>query len=109
MLANDIVHGDLSAYNLLYREGQITMIDFPQVVSAQNHPSAWQIFSRDVRRVCEYFSRQGVKTDAGRLAAELWKAHGFRIQAEVHPGLLDGDDPADRQLWQKSREADQEK
>ncbi len=107
MLANDIVHGDLSAYNLLYREGQITMIDFPQVVSARNHSNAWQIFSRDVRRVCEYFARQGLKTDAGRLAAELWKAHGLRIQAEVHPGLLDGDDPADRQLWQKSREADQ--
>jgi len=107
MLANDIVHGDLSAYNLLYREGQITMIDFPQVVSARNHPSAWQIFSRDVRRVCEYFTRQGLETDANRIAGELWKAHGLRIQAEVHPGLLDGDNPADRQLWQKSREADQ--
>lgn len=93
MLANDIVHGDLSAYNLLYREGQITMIDFPQVVSASNHPNAWQIFSRDVRRVCEYFTHQGLKTDAGRLAAELWKTHGLRIQAEVHPGLLDGDQP----------------
>jgi len=104
MLANDIVHGDLSAYNLLYKEGQLTMIDFPQVVSAHNHPSAWQIFSRDVRRLCEYFTRQGLKTDPAALAARLWKAHGLRIHAEVNPGLLDADDPADRLLWQKSRE-----
>lgn len=96
MLANDIVHGDLSAYNLLYRAGEITMIDFPQVISATSHPSAWQIFSRDVRRVCEYFTHQGLQCDPARLAAGLWKAHGLRIQAEVHPGLLDTDDPAER-------------
>ena len=106
MLANDIVHGDLSAYNILYRQGQLTLIDFPQVVSAKDHPSAWQIFSRDVRRVCDYFTRQGLPADPAALAARLWKAHGLRIQTELNPGLLDADDPADRQLWQKSREAD---
>lgn len=106
MLTNDIVHGDLSAYNLLYHAGNITMIDFPQVISASSHPDAWQIFSRDVTRVCEYFMQQGLACDPSRLAARLWKAHGLRIQAEVHPGLLDADDPADRQLWQKSRESD---
>ena len=106
MLANDIVHGDLSAYNILYREGHLTLIDFPQVVSAKDHPSAWQIFSRDVRRVCEYFSRQGLKTDLAALATGMWKAHGLRIHAELNPGLLDADDPADRQLWQKSREVE---
>jgi RIO kinase 1 len=106
MLANDIVHADLSAYNILYHQGQITLIDFPQVVSASNHPGAWQIFSRDVRRVCEYFTRQGLQIDPAALAARLWKAHGLRIHAELHPALLDADDPVDRQLWQKSREAE---
>ena len=106
MLANDIVHGDLSAYNILYHQGQITLIDFPQVISAHNHPGAWKIFSRDVRRVCEYFIHQGLIIDPAELASRLWRSHGLRIHAEVHPAFLDGEDPLDRQVWQKSREVD---
>jgi len=102
MLANSIVHGDLSAYNVLYWERQITLIDFPQVISPTSHRSAYPIFSRDIARVCEYFARQGLRSDPGRLAAGLWKAHGFRLHPDVHPGMLDADDPADRQLWKGS-------
>jgi RIO kinase 1 len=104
MLANGLVHGDLSAYNILYWEGQITLIDFPQVISPASHPSAFQIFSRDIAHVCEYFARQGLRSDPARLAANLWKAHGFRRSPEVHPGMLDGDDPADRKVWKRSQE-----
>jgi len=104
MLANGIVHGDLSAYNVLYWEGQVILIDFPQVISPTNHRSAYPIFCRDIARVCEYFARQGLPSDPARLAASLWKAHGFRLHPEVHPGWLDADDPASHQVWQKSRE-----
>ena len=104
MLANGIVHGDLSAYNILYWDDQVTLIDFPQVISPSGHHSAYSIFSRDIARVCEYFTRQGLRNDPARLAAGLWQAHGFRRSPEIHPALLDGDDPADRRLWQKSRE-----
>jgi len=103
MLANGIVHGDLSAYNVLYWEGQITLIDFPQVISPSSHRSAYPIFCRDITRVCEYFARQDLRSDPASLAAGLWKAHGFRLHPEVHPAWLDADDPADRRLWQKSR------
>jgi RIO kinase 1 len=104
MLANEIVHGDLSAYNVLYWEGQITLIDFPQVVSPTSHRSAYSIFSRDITRICEYFARQGLRSDPAHLAAGLWKAHGFRLTPEVHPTWLDADDPGDRKYWQNSRE-----
>jgi RIO kinase 1 len=104
MLANGLVHGDLSAYNILYWEGQITLIDFPQVISPASHRSAYPIFSRDITRICEYFARQGLHSDPARLAANLWKAHGFRLHPEVHPAWLDGDNPADRKVWQKSKE-----
>jgi RIO kinase 1 len=104
MLAHGIVHGDLSAYNVLYWEGEITLIDFPQVVSPSSHRSAYPIFSRDIARVCEYFARQGLRSDPARLAANLWKAHGFRLRPEIHPGWLDADDPADRQFWQRKQE-----
>jgi RIO kinase 1 len=104
MLSNGIVHGDLSAYNILYWDGRITLIDFPQVISPAGHPSAYPIFCRDITRICEYFARQGLRSDPARLAAGLWKAHGFQRSLEVHPAWLDGDDPADRRFWQKSRE-----
>jgi RIO kinase 1 len=101
MLAHEIVHGDLSAYNILYRNGEITLIDFPQVVSPRGHPFAYQIFKRDISRVCEYFNRQGVRSDPARLAVDLWTAHGYRLRPEIHPSLLDADDPRDRKLWKE--------
>ena len=106
MLAQAIVHGDLSAYNVLYWDGSITMIDFPQVVSPETNHSAWQIFHRDITRLCDYFIRQGVRTDPDRLAADLWRSHGYRIRPEAHPALLDANDPSDRQYWNQSREAE---
>jgi RIO kinase 1 len=101
MLAHEIVHGDLSAYNILYWDGEITLIDFPQVISPRSHPYAFQIFTRDITRVCEYFARQGLRTDPARLAADLWQEHGYRLDPEVHPRLLDADDPRDRKLWKE--------
>ncbi len=85
MLEHDMVHGDLSAYNVLYWEGRITLIDFPQVISPSGHRSAFRIFSRDIRRICDYFARQGLQTNATRLAHELWERHGYRIQSEALP------------------------
>ena len=101
MLAHEIVHGDLSAYNILYWDGEITLIDFPQVISPRSHPCAYQIFTRDITRVCEYFARQGLRTDPARLATDLWRAHGYRLGPQVHPSLLDADDPRDRKLWKE--------
>lgn len=79
LLAQGKVHGDLSAYNILYWQGQISLIDFPQVVSPRENRNAYPIFQRDVRRVCDYFARQGVRADAGRLARELWEGHGYHV------------------------------
>jgi RIO kinase 1 len=101
MLASRIVHGDLSAYNILYWDGQITLIDFPQVISPLGHRSAYQIFSRDIKRLCEYFARQGLQTAPARLAADLWRSHGYRLGPEIHPRDLDADDPRDRKLWKE--------
>ena len=102
MLAHNRVHADLSAYNILYWEGEITLIDFPQVIDPQVNPQAFKIFERDIIRVCEYFGRQGVKSNPRRLAADFWRAYHHRITPEIHPALLNADDEADRAYWQKS-------
>jgi len=100
MLNHEIVHGDLSAYNILYWKGEITLIDFPQVISPSKHRSAYQIFSRDITRICEYFARQGLHTDPNRLAADLWQAHGYRLTSESHPRLPEGDAEWDHKRWE---------
>ena len=73
MLANDLVHGDLSAYNILYWQGEYLIIDFPQAVNRWKNPNAREFFDRDVLRVCEYFATCGVHGDPMRLANSLWE------------------------------------
>ncbi len=77
MLEHELVHGDLSAYNILYWEGKITLIDFPQVVDLYANPKAYPILRRDVGRVCEYFGRQGVDCDPDGIMEELWYLYGY--------------------------------
>jgi RIO kinase 1 len=101
LLAGGRVHGDLSAYNILYWEGDIALIDFPQVVAALGNRNAYAIFERDVTRLCEYFIDQGLSLQPRHIATGLWQAHGYRLDPEIHPRLLDADDPRDRQLWQE--------
>lgn len=76
MLSQGIVHGDLSAYNILYWDGQITLIDFPQVSQVESNPNAEFILQRDITRVCDYFIKQGVDCDANQLSRDLWEAYG---------------------------------
>jgi RIO kinase 1 len=72
MLQCDRVHGDLSAFNVLYHEGGVRIIDFPQAVDARFNSSALTLLERDVERLCDYFGRFGVQADAFRITRELW-------------------------------------
>jgi len=83
MLAQGVIHGDLSAYNILYWEGRITLIDFPQVSYVATNRNARAIFERDVTRVCDYFMAQGVPIQPNQIAAELWARH-----TEIDPNDL---------------------
>jgi len=71
-LTCDRVHGDLSAYNMLYWDGAITIIDFAQAVDPRYNPAVGDLLARDIARVCQYFARFGVKVDAAALASDLW-------------------------------------
>jgi RIO kinase 1 len=69
------VHGDLSAHNILYQHGKPTLIDFPQVVAAEQNPRAFALLVRDLERVSSYFTRFGLSPSPLRLAEELWAKH----------------------------------
>jgi RIO kinase 1 len=80
MLRHDLVHGDLSAYNILYwasegSPGEITLIDFPQIINLRTNPKARFILERDIQRVCEYFAQQGVECDSTAIMDDFWTRH----------------------------------
>lgn len=74
-LAYDLVHGDLSAYNILYWEGAVTVIDFPQAVSPPENGNAFPFLVRDIERVCQYFERFGVTSRYFDIAEDLWSRY----------------------------------
>jgi RIO kinase 1 len=76
MLQHGMVHGDLSAYNILYWDDAPQIIDLPQVTLLEGNRRSQGILARDVQRVCEYFARQGVDCDAKALATDLWRRYG---------------------------------
>jgi RIO kinase 1 len=75
MLTHHYVHGDLSSYNILYWDGRVTLIDFPQVVDARVNGNAFMLLERDVKRVCDYFGRFGVTANPVVLAVDLWERY----------------------------------
>jgi RIO kinase 1 len=71
LVAAGVVHGDLSAYNLLWWEDELVFIDFPQAVDLAANPSGLDFLHRDVRNVCRYFERRGVEHDPEEVFADL--------------------------------------
>jgi RIO kinase 1 len=63
MLDTELVHGDLSAFNVLWWRETPVIIDFSQAVDVVVHPAARDLLRRDVERTARYFRRQGVAID----------------------------------------------
>ena len=76
LLRFGMAHGDLSAYNILYWDSTITLIDFPQVVELSTNTQAYDILARDIERVCQYFAKQGAAYDAQPILDKLWQRYG---------------------------------
>ncbi|GAA0295049.1 serine/threonine-protein kinase Rio1 [Halarchaeum salinum] len=61
-----LVHGDLSEYNIVVHDGELTIIDVGQAVTI-HHGNAAEFLRRDCENVASFFARQGVETDADEL------------------------------------------
>ncbi|MFI5261086.1 MAG: RIO1 family regulatory kinase/ATPase [Candidatus Limnocylindrales bacterium] len=66
-----VVHADLSAYNLLWWQDRVVIIDFPQAVDAITNPAAPDLLHRDIVNVTTWFGRHGLALDAEALFATL--------------------------------------
>jgi RIO kinase 1 len=60
MAQHGIVHGDLSAYNLLAAGERLVIIDLPQVVDLVGNPQGMDFLLRDCANVCGWFRSRGL-------------------------------------------------
>ena len=74
-----IIHGDLSAYNILVHEGRLVLIDLPQVVDVVSNPHGARLLHRDVCNVGTWFAARGLAgVDVDELTHDLLGQAGIR-------------------------------
>lgn len=72
MLCLGLVHGDLSAYNVLVSPEGPVLIDFPQVVSATGNNAARAMLLRDVHNVRDALSPYAPELAQTHYGEEMW-------------------------------------
>jgi len=65
------VHGDLSAFNLLWWHDELWFIDFPQAMEIAANPQGLNFVHRDVMNVSAWFAQRGLDVDGEALFGEL--------------------------------------
>jgi RIO kinase 1 len=77
MVQSGLVHGDLSAYNILAAGEHLVMIDLPQIVDLVGNAAGMDFLMRDCTNVCAWFRSRGLESaDEHELFGELM-AHAF--------------------------------
>lgn len=72
--AKGLVHGDLSAFNILIQTGQPVFIDFSQA-TATDSPNARELLRRDLEVLCAFFTKVGVKRDPEEIYYQILEAN----------------------------------
>jgi RIO kinase 1 len=76
LVQDGIVHGDLSAYNILAAGDRLVVIDLPQIVDLVGNPNGMDFLLRDCTNICGWFKARGLQVDEQELFGELM-AHAF--------------------------------
>jgi RIO kinase 1 len=76
MVQAGVVHGDLSAYNILAAGPRLVIIDLPQIVDLVGNQNGMDFLLRDCTNICGWFRSKGLEVDEQDLFAELM-AHAF--------------------------------
>jgi RIO kinase 1 len=74
MAQHGMVHGDLSAYNLLAAGERLVIIDLPQLVDLAGNPLGLDFLLRDCTNICTWFRGRGLAVDEHELFGELLAA-----------------------------------
>jgi RIO kinase 1 len=86
MLGCDLIHGDLSPYNVLLGWDGPVVIDFPQVIGAAHNSRAEHFFERDLENLRRFFASidPALGAAAGD-AHEIWRAY---VRRELTPDFV---------------------
>jgi RIO kinase 1 len=57
LLMAGLIHGDLSAFNILVAHDGLTLIDLPQIVDAASNNDAAELLARDLRNLTEHLAK----------------------------------------------------
>jgi len=71
----NLIHADLSEFNILVNDQKLVMIDVGQAV-LNSHPKAKEFFERDCTNVAKYFSKHGLKKSKEDVIADVKKLKG---------------------------------
>src|SRR5512144_2555360 len=86
MLRCDLIHGDLSPYNVLLGRDGAVVIDFPQVVGAAHNSQAESFFHRDLENLRRFFAAIDPSLRAAANdAREIWRAY---VRRELTPDFV---------------------
>jgi RIO kinase 1 len=75
MLCADVVHGDLSSFNVLIDAAGPVIIDFPQSVDASKNQTARELLVRDVDNLTHFLSRYEPAMRNRPYGQEIWAAY----------------------------------
>jgi RIO kinase 1 len=68
----EMVHGDISAFNVLMHEDKPYLIDLGQGVLL-DHPNSDEFLKRDIKNIISYFKKFGIQTDEKKIYNNLIK------------------------------------
>lgn len=71
MAQHGLVHGDLSAFNMLAAGDRLVIIDVPQMIDVVGNPRGMEFLLRDCTNVCSWFRSRGLEVDEQELFGEL--------------------------------------
>ncbi len=89
MLAADLIHGDLSEFNILLGANGPVIIDFPQIVTAAKNSQSEQYFRRDLGNLLRFFA--GIDASLNEKHAgdadDIWRAY---VRRHLSPHYVPG-------------------
>jgi len=68
----ELVHGDISAFNILMHDNKPVLIDLGQGVLTE-HPNAQDFLKRDIHNIVSYFKKFGIRADENKIFEKIVK------------------------------------
>jgi RIO kinase 1 len=101
LLCCDLVHGDLSPYNILLAADGPTIIDFPQVISTAHNTRAEHFFLRDFENVHSHLAGMDPELWPHRVDGRaIWQAY---VRRDLTPQFVPPPPPREQQFRRNER------